>query len=277
MSGRRHTVIGAGGVALHVRDSGPSEAPAILMIHGWSQYHGCWQAQTPLAARFRLVSYDLRGHGASEKPGADEAYAGGAVWGEDVAAIITALALNRPILVGWSYGSRSVAAFLERFGSENLAGVVLAGGVLAIGGAREDWMAGAQSPGSDRDLYTDDLPRRLSATTRFVEACCARPLTRLALAEMVGANMLCPPHVRRAMFAGDHDLRPAFAALERPALVIHGTADGVVTPAVGRTAAELMPQGRHLPYEGIGHAPFMEASDRFNTDLASFVQSASTK
>ena len=126
-------------------------------------------------------------------------------------------------------------------------------------------------------LYTDDLPRRLHATARFVAACTARPLDRTTYAETVGANMLCPAHVRRALFAADLDLRPAYAALRRPGLVVHGLADRVVTPATGEAAAELMPKGRFLGYEGIGHAPFLEAPDRFAADLADFVTMLETE
>jgi pimeloyl-ACP methyl ester carboxylesterase len=138
-------------------------------------------------------------------------------------------------------------------------------------------MVGASSPGLDRDLYTEDVPRRLAATARFVEACTAEPLDRSTYAELVGANMLCPAHVRRALFAADLDLRPAFAGLTRPGLVIHGLADAVVTAKTGETAADLMPRGRFLGYEGTGHAPFLEAPDRFAADLADFVTMANTE
>ncbi|AHM02876.1 alpha/beta hydrolase fold protein [Roseibacterium elongatum DSM 19469] len=87
---------------------------------------------------------------------------------------------------------------------------------------------------------------------------------------MVGANMLCPAHVRRALFAADVDLRPVYRAMRCPGLVIHGDSDTVVTPEVGRVAADLMAQGRHLPYPGVGHAPFLEQPDRFASHLAAF-------
>jgi pimeloyl-ACP methyl ester carboxylesterase len=65
-------------------------------------------------------------------------------------------------------------------------------------------------------------------------------------------------------------MRPVFADAPCPALVIHGEADAVVSPATGQAAARLFACGTHLAYEGVGHAPFLEAPDRFAADLAAF-------
>jgi non-heme chloroperoxidase len=267
-----HFATSSDGTRIAYRMAGDPARPPILLIHGWAQAGICWQATMDrLADRFHLVAIDLRGHGASDKPGDPAAYADTALWGDDIAAVITAAKLDRPSLVGWSYGARVIAAHLATQGSAHLAGVVLVGGILAIGGAREDWMVGPASPGLDRDLYTEDLARRLTATARFVDACTHRPLPRLTYGAMVGANMLCPAIVRRALFGADLDLRPAFAAMTCPGLVIHGADDAVVTQATGQAAAQAMGHARYIPYPDTGHAPFMEQPDRFAADLAQFV------
>jgi len=247
--------------------------PAILLIHGWAQQSLCWDPLIEhLKDRFHLVAMDLRGHGASDKPEDPAAYTDTSLWGDDVAAVMAAHDLTDVTLVGWSYGSRVIASYLATHGEAALTGVVLAGGILAIGNAREDWMVGAASPGLVRDLYTTDLARLIPATARFVDACTAKPLDRDTYGRMVAANMLCPAIARRALFAADWDMRPTYAAMTCPGLVIHGTADTVVSPATGEAAAEAMPKGRFLPYEGIGHAPFLEAPDRFAADLVGFIQ-----
>jgi pimeloyl-ACP methyl ester carboxylesterase len=267
-----HHTDSSDGTAIAYVAAGDPARPAILLIHGWAQQFTCWQPlMDRLADRFHLVAMDLRGHGASAKPETQGAYTDTQLWGDDVAAVIAATGLTRPTLVGWSYGSRVIAAHIATHGDTHLAGIVLAGGILAIGAAREDWMMGSASPGLDRDLYTEDLPRRLAATARFVDACTAQPLPRQTYGALVGANMLCPAHVRRALFGADLDFRPVYAAMRCPGLVIHGTADAVVTPRTGEATAALMRHGRYLPYEGIGHAPFLEDPDRFSADLAQFV------
>ncbi|NBC95122.1 MAG: alpha/beta fold hydrolase [Deinococcus-Thermus bacterium] len=265
-----HEIAGGGGLLLHVRSAGPADAPPLVFLHGWAQHHIVWAAQAPLEAGHRLVAPDLRGHGASAAPRDEAAYTDTALWAEDVAAVIDQLGLERPLVVGWSYGARVVAAYLEVFGDAALAGVMLAGPIAALGKHRTDRMAGPASPGMDRDLYTSDQPRRLAATVRFVEACTAAPLDRATFGALVGANMLVTPPVRRALFRTDLDLHPVYAGLQRPALVIHGAEDRVVTPETGAALAETMPNAEFERWEGIGHAPFLEAPERFNAALARF-------
>ena len=61
---------GGGGLRLHVREWGNADGPPILFMHGLSQNHLCWDKQydSALADEFRIVAFDLRGHGMSEAP-----------------------------------------------------------------------------------------------------------------------------------------------------------------------------------------------------------------
>src|SRR5215469_14694522 len=109
-----HSISGGNGVRLHVREWGDAPGPAVLFIHGWSQNHLCWEQQytSDLATSYRLVTFDLRGHGMSEMPREASAYQQGQLWADDLAAIIAALHLNRPVLVGWSYGGFLIADYV---------------------------------------------------------------------------------------------------------------------------------------------------------------------
>ncbi|HMI24624.1 MAG TPA: alpha/beta fold hydrolase, partial [Streptosporangiaceae bacterium] len=92
-----HTVAGGGGLQLHVREWGKADGPPILFIHGWSQNHLCWDKQYESALRdeFRLVAFDLRGHGMSEAPPGPGPYTDDKLWADDLAAIIGRLGLER--------------------------------------------------------------------------------------------------------------------------------------------------------------------------------------
>ena len=268
---RTHTVTGGGGLKLHVTDQGPEDAPVLLFIHGWAQHNICWQAQTPLAKNFRVVALDLRGHGSSDAPQDAAAYTGTQLWADDINAVITELGLKRPALIGWSYGARVIASYIAVHGEDALSSIVLVGSVIAIGQYREPWMVGQGSPGRNRDLYTSEQTRLLTATARFIDDCTVKPLPRETYGVLVGANMLVTPLVRRALFKGDFDCRPVWESFTKPALVIHGANDAVVEPIVGQAAHEALPNGTLSLWGKTGHAPFAEHPARFNAELADFV------
>ena len=132
-----HTVQGGGGLRLHVREWGRPDGPPILLIHGISASHLCWarQYQSKLAKEFRLVAYDLRGHGMSQAPLEPEHYTNAKLWADDVAAIIQQLGLERPVLVGWSYGGYIICDYLRAHGQDRIGAIDFAGGATKLGPA----------------------------------------------------------------------------------------------------------------------------------------------
>ena len=74
----------------------------IVFIHGYSQCSLSWMRQltdSGLAREFRMIAYDLRGHGASDKPTDKDKYAQDRLWADELAAVIAAARLGRPVLV----------------------------------------------------------------------------------------------------------------------------------------------------------------------------------
>ncbi|MEO0819760.1 MAG: alpha/beta hydrolase [Pseudomonadota bacterium] len=274
---RTHRIAGGGGTGLHVVETGPAEAPAILLIHGWSQHHLSWSKQLagPLADEFRLVALDLRGHGASEKPDEPEAYQRAEGWAGDIAAILEALALERPVLVGWSMGGRVVGDYLTLHGEAAIAGVVLVGSGLRFGAHADPAVVAARKPDVQAEgTYSEDQRAQLDAAIGFLRASTGAPLSKRDLAFHVGAMMFCPPHIRRACRVRDGDYRAAYAALTRPALVVQGGAERVCLPPMFEETAATMPQAERLVLPGTGHMPFWEAPERFDAALAAFARKA---
>lgn len=272
----RLTIPGHGGVRLTVHDIGPTDAPPILLIHGWSQASPCWARQHPLAGDFRLIIPDLRGHGQSEKPLEPEAYMTSQPWADDIAAIIDALSLDRPTLVGWSMGGWVVGDFIRHHGDAALAGFALVGSSVASGShLPPDAVEQRQSdpaiaaPG----MFGDDLAADLAATVAFLRACFHQQPDAGDLAAMVGFNMLCPPHARICRRRAD-DFRPDYARTTRPALVIRGAHERLSLPAMHDQTLQTLPRATAHEYANSGHAPFWEEADRFNADLTAFVQEA---
>ena len=168
-----HTVQGGGGLRLHVREWGKADGPPILFIHGLSQNHLCWvkQYDSALADEFRLVAYDLRGHGMSEAPLEPDHYTDGQLWADDIAAIIDQLDLVQPVLVGWSYGPFVICDYVRAHGQDRalcdqLRRVVPSSSVPAAFGT----LIGPGFLDNFAGMVADDLPTNIQAMRSFVRA-----------------------------------------------------------------------------------------------------------
>jgi pimeloyl-ACP methyl ester carboxylesterase len=265
-----HELQGGGGLGLHVREWGDPQGPPIVFIHGWSQSQLCWarQIEGPLADEFRLVTFDLRGHGMSDKPAGAAPYIDGRLWADDVDAVIEQLELDRPVLVGWSYGGYVVTDYLATYGEAAIAGVDLVGGaVLRTPGFDHIGPGLLENAGA---ACGTDLPASIAAVLRFRRACTVRPLSDPDWNTALCWNMVVPAEVRGALFAREIDADQVLAGLTVPVLVSHGLADAIVLPSMGRHVVDVCPTARASWYEDVGHMPFLEDSGRFDQELAEF-------
>src|SRR5437016_8688876 len=88
------------GLDISVREWGDPQGWPILFVHGLAQSHLSFVPQfaSNLAARHRLVAYDLRGHGESSKPLDPSFYRDGRRWADELDAVIESTAPIKPIL-----------------------------------------------------------------------------------------------------------------------------------------------------------------------------------
>jgi pimeloyl-ACP methyl ester carboxylesterase len=271
-----HTVTGGGGLRLHVREWGRVNEPPILFIHGWSQNHMCWarQYESALADEFRLVAYDLRGHGMSDAPLEREHYTNQRLWADDVAAIIDALALDRPVLVGWSYGAFVICDYLRAYGADRVAAVAFAEGAVKLGEAAFGTLIGPGFLDHFAHATADDLPTNIWAMRGFLRACLAKPLPAEDFETALAWNMVVPARVRAHLAAREIDGDDVLRKLRVPLLIIHGRADTVVLPAMAEHVLATCPTAQASWYDGVGHVPHLEAPERFNRELATLVHRA---
>ncbi|MEU0565605.1 alpha/beta hydrolase [Nonomuraea sp. NPDC005983] len=93
---------GVNGIKIAYREEGDPGAPTLVLLHGRTADHNDWNGITQhFAARYHVLAPDLRGHGASERPG-EYPVPGMA---EDVAALLGRLGVERAVLVGHSLGA----------------------------------------------------------------------------------------------------------------------------------------------------------------------------
>ncbi len=267
---KTHAVRGGGGLRLHVREWGNRDRPPILFIHGWSQNHLCWvkQYESALADEFRLVAFDLRGHGMSEAPLGPEHYAAGELWADDVAAIIGELGLDRTVLVGWSYGSFAICDYIRAHGQERIAAINFVEGAVRLGESAFGTLIGPGFLDHFVGATADDLPTNISAMRSFVRACVAKPVPEDDFETAVCWNVVVPAQVRANLAAREIDCDDVLRALEVPLLVTHGRADTVVLPAMAEHVLATCPTAEASWYDGVGHVPHLEEAERFNRELA---------
>lgn len=272
-----HSIKGWGGVPMHVPEYGNPDGPAIVLIHGWSQCHLSWAHQLTgaLADSYRLIAPDLRGHGNSGKPDAPEHYNTSPPWAEDIRVILAELALERPVLVGWSMGGWIVQDYLSVHGDTEISGFSLVGSSGATG--RFTPLEALQRRVADDavradGMYSEDLAQNLTATLAFVQACFATPQPPDDVAVMVGFNMLCPPSVRAAARKRHEDYRPVLRGITCPALVQWGIHERLLVSPMAEDTLNVLPNGKGIVYKNSGHAPFWEEPDLFNTDILNFAK-----
>jgi non-heme chloroperoxidase len=268
---RLRTVKGGGGLSLCVAEAGNPEGPPLLFIHGFSQSHLAWRRQLvgPLGAGFRLVALDLRGHGHSEKP--EGVYTEGRAWAEDIHAVITALQLERPVLVGWSYGGLVLTDYLRHYGQRHVAGVHFVGALPRAGTPEALELYGPDLRELLPGLFSHDADSSMATLQAFVSLLFHRPVPPEQLYAVLGYTSAVPTYVREGIGARVVDAEEVLRGLSLPVLVSHGLEDRVVRLEAGRYIASVVPQAELSLYTGVGHSPFWEDAPRFNRELMRFV------
>jgi non-heme chloroperoxidase len=271
---KTHTVRGGGGLQLHVREWGKADGPPILFIHGWSQNHLCWDKQYESALRdeFRLVAYDLRGHGMSEAPLGPENYTDGKLWADDLAAIIGQLGLERLVLVGWSYGAFVICDYVRAYGQDRIAAINFVEGAIKLGEAAFGTLIGPGFLDHFVDATADDLPTNIRSMRAFLRACMAKPLPADDFETALCWNMVVAPQIRASLAARQIDSDDVLRTLTVPLLVTQGRADTVVLPAMAEHVLAICPAAEASWYEDAGHLPHLQEPERFNRELAALTR-----
>ena len=260
------------GLTISAQDWGNPNGPEILFIHGFSQSHLSWIKQVTsndLAKEFHMVTYDLRGHGNSDKPFEPERYKTSKYWGDEVQAVMDATGLKRPVLVGWSYGGRVMADYLTTLGTAKLAGLN-----YVDAGQKGDPSFFGPNLRNLPLMASEDLAINIAATRAFLHDCFSIQPTQEEYENMLAFNMMVPPKVRLGLSGRPLDVDDMLRSLRLPVLVTHGAEDKNSNLIAAEYTAKMIPGAKLSVYQGVGHSPFFEATPRFNAELAAFVRSA---
>jgi non-heme chloroperoxidase len=273
-----HEVRGGGGLRLHVREWGRADGPPILFIHGWSQSHLCWakQYESALADEFRLVAYDLRGHGMSEAPLEPEHYTDGRLWADDLAAIIGQLGLERPVLVGWSYGGFVICDYVRAHGQDRIAAIDFVAGAVTLGEAAFGTLIGPGFLDHFADATSDDLPTSIQGMRSLIRTFPVKPFPPDEVETLLASSMTVPARIRTNLVAREIDGDDVLPTLEVPLLVTQGRSDTIVLPAMAEHVLAICPTAEPSWYEAVGHTAHLEQPQRFNRELAALTRRVSS-
>lgn len=264
------------GVPLCVAEAGNPQGPPIVFIHGYSQTYAVFsrQFESELAQTYRLLAIDMRGHGCSGKPWTESAYAGPRPWADDIATLLKAKQVSRPVLVGWSAGGYWITDYVREYGTKDLAGLVLAGshGGLMSAEINPALPQISKAIGAALRAYPPDIAETFARGEQFASRMSAQPLPDDIRRTMYGATLMLPAYAHRAMATRTMDNSDLISLMDLPILMILGDQDGVATQAQMRSLAAQLPDARLSVYPDTGHATFAEQPLRFNRELADFSQ-----
>ena len=263
-------------VNLHVDDTG-GVGRAVVLIHGWPLSGESWSEQIPAltAAGFRVISYDRRGFGRSDKPKSGYDYD---TLTDDLQAILETLNVTDATLVGFSMGGGEVARYVSRFGEERLHSVVFASAVPPFmqqqadnpDGPLTEELANKMTEGLEADpaSFYDGFTVQFFTANGELKVTEAQRQDALRLANQADKNAAL-----QAMAAfGSTDFREDLPKVTVPTLVIHGDGDGVV-PFEGsgaRTHATITGSDLHVVVGG-PHGINVSHANEFNAALLAFL------
>jgi pimeloyl-[acyl-carrier protein] methyl ester esterase len=263
-------VVTPSGQRLHFEDRG--SGPPFLLLHGWAMAGALLQPLGDrLAARGRVVRYDLRGHGASA-PGPTASLDDHAA---DLVAVLDALALDGALAVAWSLGAQVLLRALPA-ARGRLRGAVLVAGTPRFT-ATDGWPHAL--PLRQVEVLAQRFRRDPARTRARFLADLLAPEERAALGEerlraLEGSLPL--PDAATAVAGLDvlttADLRGGLAAIDLPVLLLHGEADPICPAGASRAMAEAIPGARLALLAGAGHAPFLTRDDEVATEILAFAE-----
>lgn len=266
------------GLRVHYRDTGPRDAPAIVLVHGFSSSLHTWEPWVANLKRdYRVISLDLPGHGLTnclegERIGTEQ-------FVETVDAVTKSLGIDKFTLAGNSMGGGVAWAYALAHPSR-LEGLVLvdASGwpestqeeksdplvfkLLSNPVARRfmkntdmTWLVrdGLRDSFANPDLVTDEMVNRYTALARA-------PCHRDALMALTSGG-------KGRVFA----TKEALSKITVPTLVLHGEQDNLIPVAAGQKFAEAIPGAKLVTYADAGHLPQEELAAESAGDLRTFL------
>jgi pimeloyl-ACP methyl ester carboxylesterase len=259
----------ATGVRLNVSRTGTGEP--LLLIMGTSASLGLWEpVVAPLAERHRVIAFDSRGLGLSER---GEERITMASLAADAAALLDALEIERAHVLGWSLGS-AVAQELALAQPDRIGGLVLYATWGRGDGYMRSMLTALRHPWETGDMEAALTVLGLNFSPQLLD----NPEFEAMLEEFLPLFPQTEAQIRTTVEQWqadeEHDTLDRLAAIGAPTLVIAGEQDVITPPWQCRAVAERIPGARYELLTGAGssHALMMERAEEFTSLVLGFLR-----
>tara|TARA_R110001632_G_scaffold2796_1_gene12274 strand:+ start:5290 stop:6291 length:1002 start_codon:yes stop_codon:yes gene_type:complete len=265
-------------IELHFTDTGPRDAPILVLVHGYSASLNTWDAWVRnLRKDYRVIRLDLPGHGLSRCVDNDEI--GIEQFIASIDRVTHSLDVDQFTLVGSSMGGHTAWAYALAH-PDRLDGLVLvdaAGWLSAPGEDDKDPVifkllrngfarnvmkdldmsalirSGLENSFADPELVTDEMVERYSAMSRA-------PCHREALLKIMSGTSLRVPASKERL-----------SAITVPTLILHGDTDNLIPVAHAEKFADAIPGSKLIIYPETGHIPQEEQPVASVEDFRAFL------
>jgi pimeloyl-ACP methyl ester carboxylesterase len=261
---------------LHVDDTGGSGRPVVL-IHGWPLSGEAFAANVGVLADagYRVITYDRRGFGRSDKPMRGYTYD---TLAEDLHTLLEQLELSDVTLVGFSMGGGEVARYFSQYGSERLRSVVFASAVtpylMQTPGNPDGPLTATQaakmtaSLTADQDAFYDQFTTDFYSVDGHLAVSEDERQAALTLAKQADkkAALAC-----MTAFANT-DFRDDLTKVDVPVLVLQGDSDFIVFyEGSGKRTHEAIPGSQLHVIAGAPHGVNVSHASEWNQTVLSFL------
>lgn len=241
---------------------GSETAPALVLANSLGTDRTLWDAQVEaFAARYRVLRFDMRGHGASAAPAGDYTIDR---LGRDVLSLMDAAGIARAHVCGVSIGGLTTL-WLGSHAPDRVNRLVLANTAARVG-SLEFWAERMRLARTNGLEALADVTMERWFTERFrrtepdVVARMRATLLRVPLAGYLGG----------CAALRDADLRDVTAGVQAPSLVVIGTADVATPPAAGEWLAGALPDARLAAFDA-AHLSNVEQAPAFTDAVLAFL------
>lgn len=263
-------------IELYYEDHGSGQP--VVLIHGYPLDGSSWEKQTEvlLDAGKRVITYDRRGFGKSDKPTTGHDYDS---YAADLSALVSTLDLQDAVLVGFSMGSGEVVSYLSRYGSHRVSKAVFIGALQPFMLKTEDNPSGGMSQ-EDVDGMLDTIKAdRYAFFTGFLQnfyntdEYLGTRISEEALRNswQLAANM-SPYTSVWAVATWFADWRADIDKIDVPTLIMHGTGDvNVPIDITSRVLAKMLPSATYIEIEDAPHGMLWTHGEEINKALLDFL------